>query len=205
MNLEDLAEKSRFSRRDLECLAAAGALAGLAGDRHRARWQVLGLDPGGPPLLRGVACREPATDLPRPSEGEDLVADYGSLGLTLGRHPLSLLRPALSRLRLRSAAEVGRLSHGSRVRAAGLVTCRQRPGTASGVTFVTLEDETGMVNVVVWRSLAERQRAVLLGSRLLGVSGVLEREGEVTHLVAKHLDDHSHLLGALDARSRDFR
>ena len=139
-----------------------------------------------------------------PSEGEDIVADYASLGLTLGRHPLALLRSRLERMRLATAAEIRRLPHGSRARACGIVTCRQRPDTASGVVFVTLEDETGYVNVVVWRDLVERQRRELLGARLLGVHGVIERDGEVVHLVARRLVDSSALLGRLVTRSRDF-
>jgi error-prone DNA polymerase len=96
------------------------------------------------------------------------------------------------------------MRNGTAVRAAGLVTCRQRPDTASGVIFVTLEDETGYANVVVWRGLVERQRRELLGARLLGVTGVIEREGDVVHLVARRLFDHSALLGPLAAPSRDF-
>jgi error-prone DNA polymerase len=96
------------------------------------------------------------------------------------------------------------LPHGSTARVAGLVTCRQRPDTASGVVFVTLEDETGCMNVVVWRRLVERQRGELLAARLLGVQGVLERDGEVVHLVARRLVDYSALLGPLAAASRDF-
>jgi error-prone DNA polymerase len=103
-----------------------------------------------------------------------------------------------------SAERLRTLAHGQPARAAGLVTCRQRPDTASGVVFVTLEDETGCVNVVVWRDLVERQRKELLGARLLGVQGIIEREGEVVHLVARRLFDHSALLGRLTARSRDF-
>jgi error-prone DNA polymerase len=102
------------------------------------------------------------------------------------------------------AAAIITRSHGSRVRAAGLVTCRQRPDTASGVIFVTLEDETGCLNVVVWREVAERQRQALLGARLLAVDGCIERDGEVVHLIAGRLADHSALLGRLEAPSRDF-
>ena len=127
-----------------------------------------------------------------------------SLGLTLGPHPLALLRPRLARLRLMTAARLRALRHGERAHAAGLVTCRQRPDTASGVVFVTLEDETGYVNVVVWHRLVERQRRELLGARLLAVRGVIERDGDVVHLVARRLTDHSALLGRLVARSRDF-
>jgi error-prone DNA polymerase len=139
-----------------------------------------------------------------PTEGEEIVADYASLGLTLGRHPLALLRPHLARNRMMTAAQLLEARHGQHVRAAGLVTCRQRPGTASGVIFVTLEDETGHTNVVVWRDLSQRQRRTLLGARLLGVHGVLERDGGVAHLIAGRLVDLSHLLGRLVTRSRDF-
>jgi error-prone DNA polymerase len=127
-----------------------------------------------------------------------------SLGLTLGRHPLALLRPRLRDLGLIPAAAVQALAHGSRARAAGLVTCRQRPDTASGVIFVTLEDETGCLNVIVWRDLAERQRRELLGARLLAVDGRIERDGDVVHLMARRLADRSALLGGLLVPSRDF-
>ena len=118
---------------------------------------------------------------------EDIAADYAAVGLTLGRHPLALLRRHLLRMRLSTAAQLRALPHGKPARTAGLVIGRQRPGTASGVVFVTLEDETGCVNVIVWNRLVERQRKELLGSRLMGVEGVLEREGEVVHLVARRL------------------
>jgi error-prone DNA polymerase len=157
-----------------------------------------------PPLLEGTPISEPQPALPAPTEGENLVDDYRNLCFTLGRHPLALLRPRLARMRCLSAEELRRLPHGSQARAAGLVIGRQRPDTASGVVFVTLEDETGMVNVIVWRALVESQRRELLGSSLMGVSGVIERQGEVVHLVARRLADHSRLLGRLTARSRDF-
>jgi error-prone DNA polymerase len=96
------------------------------------------------------------------------------------------------------------LPHGSRARTAGLVITRQRPSSASGVIFVTLEDETGHTNVIVWRALAERERSILLGSRLLGVAGEVQREGEVLHIIARRLTDHSALLGRLTVRARDF-
>jgi error-prone DNA polymerase len=200
---EDLARRAGLDRRDLKCLAAAGAFASLAGHRREAAWRVAGIEPL-PPLLRGAPFPETPPALRPPTEGEDLVADYASLGLTLGRHPLALLRDDLRRRRMVTAAELKTLPHRRLVRAAGLVTCRQRPDTASGVIFVTLEDETGFVNVVVWRDLAERQRRELLGSSLLAVYGVLERQGEVIHVVAGHLADFSDLLGGLTAPSRDF-
>jgi error-prone DNA polymerase len=144
----------------------------------------------------------PAPALCALREGEDIIADYASLGLTLGRHPLALLRKRLKGFR--TAEELKNSLHGSSVQVAGLVTCRQRPDTTSGVIFVTLEDETGCVNVVVWSALAERQRAELLGSRLLGVRGSIERDGDVVHVIARRLSDHSALIGALDAPARNF-
>jgi error-prone DNA polymerase len=155
-------------------------------------------------MLRAMPVRETPTALSPPAEDEDIVADYASLGLTLGRHPLALLRERLSRLRLVTAERLRRLPHGRAARTAGLVTCRQRPDTASGVIFITLEDETGCANVIVWRKLAERQRRELLGARLLGVEGVIEREGEIVHLVAHRLFTHDALLGSLAVSSRNF-
>ena len=158
-----------------------------------------------PPVLEDTRFDEAPVTLAAPTEGEDLVADYATLSLTLGRHPLALLRDRLQRMRLITAAELNRLPHGRLARTAGVVTCRQHPATASGVTFVTIEDETGCVNVVVWRALAERQRRELLASRLMGIAGTIEREGEVVHLLAGRLFDHTPLLGQLVTRSRDFR
>ena len=199
----DLAGRARLDRGDLRALAAADALAGLAGNRRLAAWDVTGI---GRPLPLAPAPREPQALplLPPPSEGEAIAGDYASLGLSLRRHPLALLRGHLDRRRLLSAREVGEVPAGSGVATAGLVINRQRPGTASGVTFVTLEDETGFVNLVVWRQLAERQRATLLGARLLGVEGEIQREAGVTHLVARRLRDYSGLLGGLVTQSRDF-
>src|SRR5512139_1459281 len=200
-SVDDLA-RSGIDPRDLKCLAAAGALARLAGHRRQAYWDVAGIERATPLAMGHV--EEPQPELFPLTEGQDLVADYASLGLTLGRHPLALLRSRLQRERMVTAAELSRLPHGRLVRAAGLVINRQRPGTASGVTFLTLEDETGHVNVVVWRDLAERQRRELLGARLLAVYGTLERQGEVAHLIAGHLRDLTPLLGDLVTHSRDF-
>jgi error-prone DNA polymerase len=147
---------------------------------------------------------EAAPRLAAPREGEEIVADYAHLGLTLGHHPLTLLRSRLAALRYVDATALRGFEHNRPARCAGLVTCRQRPGTASGVIFLTLEDETGLANVIVHAKLAERQRDELLGSRLLGVLGVLQREGVVVHLIATRLVDHSDLLGHLEVASRDF-
>ena len=199
----DFFRRTQLGKRELDCLADANALASLAGHRRQALWQTLGKLPDELPLAPG-SMPETQIELLPPSEGENLVADYRRLGLTLGRHPLALLRPRLQQLKAITAEELAAVPEQRDVLAAGIVTCRQRPGTASGVVFVTLEDETGCVNVVVWNALVERQRKELLGSRLLGVYGVVERKDGVTHLIAGKLVDYSTLLGSLTLPSRDF-
>jgi error-prone DNA polymerase len=191
----------QLQKRDLRCLAAAGAMESLAGHRRLAHWIAAGAARGAPLDAPGAE-RLPALAAPR--EGDEIVADYASLGLTLGRHPLALLRKRLEKMDLLNAEELRSRPHGAVASVAGLVTCRQRPDTASGVVFVTLEDETGCMNIVVWSSLVESQRRELLDARLLGVQGVVERDGDVVHLVARRLSDHSALLGGLEAASRDF-
>ncbi|PNG32127.1 error-prone DNA polymerase [Pseudomonas protegens] len=205
VDIADLAERARLDVRAQELLADAGALRALAGDRYRARWEVAGVEKQLGLFAELPRQEEAPVNLPRPSVGEDLQADYYSLGTTLGPHPLALLRAQLKARRCRSSRELLEVEHGRSVSVAGLVTGRQRPGTASGVTFVTLEDEFGNVNVVVWRDLAERQRRVLVGSQLLKVDGTLETVGEVRHLIAGRLTDLSPLLDGISVRSRDFR
>ena len=206
-DLADLARRAELTRADLDALAAAGSLARLAGHRRQAAWAAAAISLQRD-LFAGVALREDVVSFTAPREGEDIAADYRSLGLSLGRHPLALLRATLAAKRYLSARDLRERGNNVVVRCAGIVTCRQRPGTAGGVIFVTLEDETGCANVVVFKDLASRQRRLLLGSRLLGVAGQLQREGEgehaVVHLIAKRLFDHSELLGRLVTASRDF-
>ena len=201
--VQDLGERAQLDRAALEALAAAGALEGLSGHRHRAYWGVAGFTPSLP-----TAPGEPADAalplLRAPTEGQDIVADYASLGLTLGRHPLALLRGRLKVAGVGTVAELADLANGAQARVAGIVVTRQRPATASGVTFLTLEDESGHINVIVWRELGRRQRRELVHSQLLEVRGELQRESGVTHLIAAQLTDRSRLLGALLPRSRDF-
>jgi len=201
--ISDLARRAALNAPALHRLADAGALAGMAGHRRQAHWAAAGVALHDD-LLRELPPRETQPDLPVPTEGEDIVGDYATLGLTLGRHPLALLRRRLQRMRLISAVQLCRLADGSAAGIAGIVTCRQRPGTANGTMFVTLEDETGHVNVVVWSQLIERQRRELLHSSLLGVDGIVQKAGDVVHLVAHRLTDHSELLGRLVTSSRDF-
>jgi len=198
-----LAHRAGLDRRELRLLAEAGALSDLAGHRHRAHWAALGRE-APLPLLPEVRVQEGAPLLRRPTDGEDLLADYGRLGFSLEHHPLELLRPQLLGLKRATAFEVQQARHGERVRTAGLVTMRQRPGTATGVVFITLEDETGVLNLIVWSSLVETQRREVLGARLLGVNGKVQRDGAVIHLLAEQLEDLSGLLGRLSTASRDF-
>ena len=202
-SVADLAHRAKLDRRDLQALADGGALSQLAGHRHEAVWDVAGVERL-PALIEGAQFDERKPQLPAPTEGQDIVADYRRLGLTLRRHPLALLRRKLTTQRLSTAADVRASPHGRPVRTAGIVIGRQRPDTASGVVFVTLEDETGVLNVIVWRNLGDRQRRELLGSRLMAVHGTVEREGEVVHVVAGRLVDLTPMLGALQTSSRDF-
>jgi len=202
-NVGDLAQRAQLDRHDLQALAAANALASLAGNRREALWQSAAAVPD-KDMLTDARVEDVTPLLGAPSEGDDIVSDYKATGLTLGRHPLELLRPALLELRLMPASALRNYRNGKLARGCGLVTVRQRPGTAKGVMFVTLEDETGNVNVIVWPSLLERQRREALGATLLAVYGTWQCEGEVRHLVAQRLVDMSHLLGGLTSVSRDF-
>jgi error-prone DNA polymerase len=202
-DVADLARRAALERVDLQALASGNALVALSGHRRQALWEAAGAAPD-KDLLRPTTPVEDVPVLALPSEGEEIVGDYRAQGLTLGRHPLALLRPRLHGMRFVPADALTTFQDGQLARACGLVTVRQRPGTAKGVLFVTIEDETGNVNVIVWPALVEQQRREVLNSSLLGVYGVWQRQGEVTHLVAKRLVDLSHLLGKLDTRSRDF-
>ncbi len=201
-SVEALARQSGLPRRQLQRLAAAGALAGLVGNRHQAQWAVLGADVM-PALLQPGGFTEASPLLPVPTEGADLVMDYANLGFSLGRHPLALLREHFHR-DVCDAARIRKSRHGQWIRVAGLVINRQRPATAAGVVFMTLEDETGHVNVVLRPHLVERQRSLVLGGRLLEVRGKIAREGRVIHVVASRLTNHDALLGQMETRSRDF-
>jgi error-prone DNA polymerase len=200
---QELAERAGLDRRELGCLAAAGALVGLAGHRHRAAWQVAGVEPA-LPLLPEIRIAEATPLLRAPREGQDIVADYAHTGLTLRRHPVELLRARLAARGALSSAQLRAQPNGAQVRTAGLVITRQRPGSAGGVTFVTLEDESGYVNLIVWERVAERQRQALIASRLMGVVGELQLEGEVMHVIVQRLVDLSRWLGELAVASRDF-
>lgn len=195
-------QSSGLDKRDREALASAGALNSLSTHRYQARWDMLTRDHE-LPLFVAEQPRT-STSLAAPDDLATLREDYASLGLSLTHHPITLLARKGLLPRFTQAAELHRLAHQSWVRVIGVVTGKQSPGSAAGVTFFTLEDDSGNVNVVVWQATARAQKKAYLGARILQVSGILEREGEVIHVIAGRLDDLSHLLNGLNAKSRDF-
>jgi error-prone DNA polymerase len=202
-SIDDLARRAELSQHDLKALAQANALVVLAGHRRQAKWEVAAMTPP-PALLRNAPIEEPPLTLPPATEGQEIIADYASIGLTLNRHPLALLRPRLKKMNLSTALEMKGFANRKLARTTGIVTMRQRPPTAKGTMFVTLEDETGNINIIVWPALLDKQRKEILNATLMTVYGVWQCEGEVQHLVAKRVVDHSCLLGGLAVGSRDF-
>jgi error-prone DNA polymerase len=208
-SVEDMALRAQLDVKDLNALAAGDALLSLAGHRRQQVWEAAA-QLRAPELLREAPINEAPVELEAAPEGEEIVFDYASLGLTLRRHPLALLRPRLARRNFLHADQLLALPNGRRVSACGIVTVRQQPQTAKGTIFVTIEDETGPVNVIVWKSVRETQRDALLRSKLLAVHGTWQRDtesgGQVCHLVAERLEDLTPLLGRLGHRrtSRDF-
>ena len=209
---EELVSRAQLGAREINALAAADALRPLAGHRRQQVWEASAIRPA-PALLKAVPTHETPLVLPETPEGENILFDYQATGLTLRRHPLALLRPRLARRGLLSAGELNALPNGREVAACGIVTVRQQPQTAKGTIFVTLEDETGPVNVIVWKSLRDTQRHEVLHARLLAVYGVWQRSeesdtregyGAVRNLVAHRLEDLTPLLGRLGTSSRDF-
>jgi len=199
----DLCARAQLDARHQDLLADAGALRGLAGHRHRALWLTSGVE-SQLPLFGRASPREQDIVLPPPTTVENMRADYAHSGLSLGPHPLKLLRQRLRAQRYLDSRSLQQLPHATRVRTVGLVTQRQQPQTASGVTFITIEDEFGNVNVVVWNRIAQTQRRPYLEARLLAIEGQWESADGVSHLIARRLHDLSGMLADLDARSRDF-
>ena len=202
---QDLALRARLTQQDMQQLAAADALASLAGHRRQQVWQASALH-AMPQLLQGSLLPEDDLPLPSAAEGEEVLWDYAATGLTLRRHPLALLRPRLAREGLLTARQLDAVRSGRPAKACGIVTGRQKPQTAKGTLFVTLEDETGNVQVIVWPKVYEEHRSTILGARLLAVEGVWQRgDGDVRHLLARRFSNLSPLLGRLQTESRDFR
>ncbi|MAL96307.1 MAG: error-prone DNA polymerase [Haliea sp.] len=208
LQVGQLRQRAELDKRDMQALADADALASLSGHRHQAQWQVLALEPARP-LLQGEL-QQPARALdddirlPAPGVAEEVLADYRTTGLTLRAHPLSLLRQQFPFNRCKRHVDLPAIPNRGFVRIAGLVTCRQRPGTASGVLFLTLEDETGNSNVVVWPRTQQQFRQALMNGRLLVVKGALEQREGVMHIIAGALEDYTEALAELQLQSRDF-
>jgi error-prone DNA polymerase len=202
--LDELAARALLTARAMRVLAAAGALGALSLHRHEANWRALGVErlPG---LIAGLSATEGSVALPPPTEAQEVLADYRHLGLTTGRHPLALLRPGLARRGFQSSRDLQQLADGQAVRVGGLVTHMQQPSTASGVVFASLEDETGIVNVILWPKVFAAQRRCALESNLLVVDGTLQRRDRVAHVIARTLHDGSGWLSGLTRESRDFR
>jgi error-prone DNA polymerase len=209
---EEVVRRASIGRKAMEALAQADAFRGMGSTRRAALWAAKGVESDTPPLLRLAAeqaavgepplIQEPAPELPSESLGQAVVLDYMATGLTLGEHPLALLRPQLTALGCVDTRDIARLPPGKRIKLAGLVLMRQRPGTAKGVVFITVEDEFGTANLVVWADIGARDRAALLGARLMLVEAKIERESEhaevpITHLICKTLTDRSDLLNGL--------
>lgn len=208
VSVQSLVERTGINRADRESLAAADALQALSKDRYRAYWDVAGYEEK-LPLFSHMQQWPDAHDdlpilLPKPSEAQNIMADYNSTGLTLRRHPLALLRNHFESYFVVPAEQLMALGDGAGIKVAGIVTSRQRPQTASGVTFITLEDETGFLNVVVWPTVAEKSSAAVRDASMLGVSGTLQISEGVVHVIATGLVDLSHFLSFMTLKSRDF-
>ena len=202
-NIQDLASRATLSTLELERLSAADALKSLIGHRHRAYWESMGIEQA-MPLFPAPTFSEGAAMLAKPSATQEVIQDYKINGFTLGPHPVSFLRERLTEKHIQTANSLHAVPNNMIAKTAGLVIGRQRPGTASGVIFVTLEDETGHVNVIVWPGLVETQRKTLLKAKFLFVSGTVQHESNVLHLIAGRLKDYSHWLEPLQIKSRDF-
>lgn len=214
-SIQELVFRSGINKKDLESLAAADALRGLSGDRHRAFWQASGVDKTAGEgdghsysffADQNFADADFGIDvlLPVASEGQNIAGDYGSTGFSLRRHPLALFREHLNSYRVSPASELSTINNEGQAKVTGLVTCRQRPMTAAGVTFLTLEDESGFINVVVWPNLGERFRPIVRQAMLVGVVGHVQKSEGVIHLIARELVDLSHWLGSMTLSSRNF-
>jgi error-prone DNA polymerase len=206
-NVADLRRRASLDRKNMEALAAADALSSISGHRHQTHWQTMALEDHRPLLPAEASPHHetgPEVRLPAPSLGEDVLADYQHTGLSLKAHPLALLRTQYPFSQCTPQKELIRLGNHRFVRIAGLITCRQRPGTASGVVFLTLEDETGNMNVIVWPAVQERYRQALMTSQLVVIKGTVEARDGVVHVIASALENHSEQLSTLTVASRDF-
>jgi error-prone DNA polymerase len=200
-SIEDVWRRSGVPLAALEKLADADAFASLGVDRRQALWQVRGLGAAPLPLFAAAEGREPDVALTPMTEGREVVEDYRAIQLSLRAHPLAFLRPELDRRGVTRCGDLSRIKDGRAVEVAGVVLIRQRPGSAKGVLFLTIEDETGVANAILWPDRFEAQRRIVMGSAMLGIRGVVQREGEVIHVVTARMEDLTpllHSVGAMD-------
>jgi len=207
-NLQDLACRAKLNKSEIEAIIAANACKYLTQNRHQGLWQAAAIEET-KPLLNSYenSSKNLLSDtvkMAAPTVQEDMLADYSSTGLTLAQHPLALLRKQSPFNRCKQSADLNSLNHSCFISVAGVVTCRQRPATATGVLFLTLEDETGNINVIVWKSLQQKFRQALLNSRLLLVKGKMEKKNSVVHVIAGYIEDVSEQLESFKQTSRDF-
>lgn len=207
-SIQDFAVRTKFSEADINSLASADAFRSIAGDRYRARWQASALLPSSI-LLDGSETIEDDLLMSSPSLEQNVMEDYSSIGLTLRAHPMQILRSEYPFNRCKRHVDLINLTNDGFVRIAGLVTGKQRPGTASGVMFLSLEDETGTSNIIVWQQTQERFRKEILTGKLLIIKGVVQivTEGVTTpiiHIVAGHVQNVTDRLQNLALKSRDF-
>jgi error-prone DNA polymerase len=206
--IEDVWLRSGVPLAALEKIADADAFACFRLDRRQALWQVRGLGAAPLPLFAAADAREegrePGVELAPLTEGREVVEDYQALQLSLRAHPLHFLRPELDRMGITRCADLARARDGSKVKVAGVVLIRQRPGKGN-VTFITIEDETGIANAIVWQRIFEEQRRLVMSSAMVAVCGTLQREGEVIHIVTDRLEDHSQLLRSVGERNFPHR
>lgn len=203
-DVQELARRAGLNRQEIESLVSADALRALSGHRHQSHWETSAIEPSTRLMAKTANDLREGIELPAPSEVQDVLADYRATGLSIKRHPMALLRQNRPFSRCKTALDLQHVNHGRFVRVAGVVTGKQRPGTASGVVFLTLEDETGNMNIVIWQSLQERCRQVLMQSKIMLVKGIVECKDSVIHVVAGDLIDHSQSLQGLNSKSRDF-
>jgi len=216
-SVEEVARRTGVSRKAIEALAEADAFASLGASRRAAMWDAKAVERDVPPLLRlaehalgePALIREPAPTLPAEAAGQSVVLDYTATGLTLRQHPLALLRPSLVKQGCHDTRRLNTAREGSSIRLPGIVLMRQRPGTAKGIVFITIEDEFGVANLIVYPIVGERDRAAMIGARLMLAESRIERETEhaevpVTHLICRRLTDHSDLLRKLNTSANDI-
>ncbi|TQV85846.1 error-prone DNA polymerase [Aliikangiella coralliicola] len=207
-NIKDLVFRVKLNAIEKDALVQANTLPRLAKHRYQAQWQSLAIEESKPILIKLDSTSLPPSEselsLRAPTQVEDMVTDYQTVGLTLKKHPLAIMREKNWVEPCKRAIDLKKLRQGQFVKVSGVVTCRQRPGTASGVLFITLEDETGNMNIIVWKKTLEKFRKEILGSRLLLIKGTIERERKVVHIIAGHIKDISEKLPEFRRNSRDF-